>query len=76
MTLHHFLLMDGQQLLFDNSASDSITLYIFDFQQPPMPIQCKVKDIGWHAQAMYKGTVQCKVQHDQGHLYHFILLNM
>ena len=67
--------MDGQQLLVDNGASTSITPYITDFQQPPMPIQSKVKGIGGHAQAMYKGTVQWKVQDHKGHLHRFTLPN-
>ena len=35
-----------------------------------MPIQSKVKGIGGHAQATYKGTVQWKVQDDQRLIHH------
>ena len=48
---------DGQQLMVDNGASASITPYLTDFITPPQPINSKVKGIGGHAQATYKGTV-------------------
>ena len=41
-----------------------------------MPIQSKVKGIGGHAQATYKGAVQWKVQDDQRLIHHFTLPNM
>ena len=40
---------------------------------PPQPINSKVKGIGGHAQATYKGTVQWKVHDDQGQLHRFTL---
>ena len=49
---------DGQHLMVDNGASASITPYLTDFITPPQPINSKVKGIGGHAQATYKGTVQ------------------
>ena len=66
---------DGQQLMVDNGASASITPYLTDFITPPQPINSKVKGIGGHAQATYKGTVQWKVQDDQGQSHHFTLPN-
>ena len=66
---------DGQQLMVDNGSSASITPYLTDFIVPPQPINSRVKGIGGHAQATYKGTVQWKVQDDQGQLHHFTLPN-
>ena len=66
---------DGQQLMVDNGASGSITLYLTDFITPPQPINSKVKGIGGHAQATYKGTVQWKIQDNQGQLHCFTLPN-
>ena len=66
---------DGQQLMLDNEASASITPYLTDFIVPPQPINSKVKGIGGHAQATYKGTIQWKVQDDQGQSHHFTLPN-
>ena len=66
---------DGQQLMVDNGASASITPYLTDFIVPPQPINSKVKGIRGHTQAMYKGTVQWKVQDDLGQSHHFTLPN-
>ena len=59
----------------DNGASASITSNLTDFTTPPQPINTKVEGIGGHAPAMYKGTVQWKVQDDQGQLHEFTLPN-
>ena len=66
---------DGQTLMVDNGASASITPYLKDFIAPPQPINSKVKGIGGHAQATYKGTVQWKIQDDQGQAHRFTLPN-
>ena len=66
---------DGQQLMVDNGSSASITPYLTESIVPPQPINSKVKGTGGHAQATYKGTVQWKVQDDQGQLHHFTLPN-
>ena len=66
---------NGQQLMVDNGASASITPYLTDFIAPPQPVNSKVKGFGGHAQAMYKGTVQWKVQDDQGQSHCFTLPN-
>ena len=66
---------NGQNLMVDNGASASITLYLTDFIQPPQAISSKVKGIGGQAQAMYKGTLQWKIQDDQGLMHHFTLPN-
>ena len=66
---------DGQHLMVDNGASASITPYLTDFITPPRPINSKVKGIGGHAQATYKGTVQWKIQDDQGQTHRFTLPN-
>ena len=66
---------DGQQLAVDNGASASITPYLTDFIVPPQPINSKVKGIGRHAQAIYKGTVQWKVQDNQEQSHRFTLPN-
>ena len=52
--------------MVDNGASASITPYLTNFITPTQPINSKVKGIGGHAQAMYKGTIQWKVQDNQG----------
>ena len=57
---------DGQQLMVDNGASASITPYLTDFIQPPQAINHRVKAIGGHAQVVYKGMLQWKIQDDQG----------
>ena len=57
---------NGQPFMVDNGASASITPHLTDFISPPKPINSKVKGIGGHAQATYKGTVQWKIQDDQG----------
>ena len=56
----------GQQLMVDNGASASITPHFTDFISPLQPINSKVKGIGGHAQVTYKGTVQWKIQVNQG----------
>ena len=61
--------------MVDNGASASITPYLTDFITPLQPINRKVKGIGGHAQATYKGTIQWKVQDDQGQSHHFTLPN-
>ena len=66
---------DGQQLMVDNGASASITPYLTDFIQSPQAINSKVKGIGGHAQAMYKGMLQWKIQDDQGLTHQFMLPN-
>ena len=66
---------DGQPLMVDNGASASITPHLTDFISPPKPINSKVKGIGGHAQATYKGTVQWKIQDDQGQSHRFTLPN-
>ena len=66
---------DGQQLMVNNGASASITPYLTDFIEPPQPIYIKVKGIGGHTQATYKGTIQKKDQDDQGQSHHFTLPN-
>ena len=66
---------DGQNLMVDSGASASITPYLTDFITPPQPINSKVKGIGGHAQATYKGTVQWKIQDDQGQTHRFTLPN-
>ena len=66
---------NGQQLIVDNGASASITPHLTDFISPLQPINSKVKGIGGHAQATYKGTVQWKIQDDQGQSHHFTLPN-
>ena len=66
---------DGQHLMVDNGASASITPYLTDLITPPQPINSKVKGIGGHAQATYKGTVQWKIQDDQGQTHRFTLPN-
>ena len=66
---------NGQQLMVDNGASASITPYLTDFISPLQPINSKVLGIGGHAQATYKGTVQWKVQDDQGRSHRFTLPN-
>ena len=60
---------DGQPLMVDNRASASITPHLMDFISPPKPINSKVKGIGGHAQATYKGTVQWKIQQGQSHRF-------
>ena len=66
---------DGQQLMVDNGVSVSITPYLTDFITPPQPINSKVKGIRGHAQATYKGTIQWKIQDDQGQSHRFTLPN-
>ena len=66
---------DGQPLMVDNGASASITPHLTDFISPPKPINSKVKGIGGHAQAMYKGTLQWKIQDNQGQSDRFTLPN-
>ena len=66
---------DGQNLMVDNGASASITPYLKDFITPPQPINSKVKGIRGHAQATCKGTVQWKIQDDQGQTHCFTLRN-
>ena len=66
---------DGQPLMVDNGASASITPHLADFISPPKPINSKVKGIGGHAQATYKGTLQWKIQDDQGQSHRFTLPN-
>ena len=61
--------------MVDSGASASITPYLTDFIVPPQPINSKVKVIRGHAQATYKGTVQWKVQDDQGQSHRFTLQN-
>ena len=61
--------------MVDNGASESITPYFTDFIVPPQHINRKVKGIRGHAQAMYKGTIQWKVQDDQGQSHRFMLPN-
>ena len=61
--------------MVDNGASASITPYLTDFIVPPQPINSKVKGIGGHAQATNKGTIQWKVQDDQGQTHRFKLPN-
>ena len=61
--------------MVDNGASASITPYLTDFISPPQPINSKVKGIGGHAQATYKGTIQWKIQDDQGRTHQFTLPN-
>ena len=66
---------DGQPLMVDNGASASITPHLTDFISPPKPINSKVKGIGGHAQATYTGTLQWKIQDDQGQSHRFTLPN-
>ena len=66
---------DGQQLMVDNGVSVSITPYLTDFITPPQPINSKVKGIRGHAQATYEGTIQWKIQDDQGQSHRFTLPN-
>ena len=66
---------EGQQLMIDNGASASITPYLTDFMLPLQPINSKVEGFGGHAQATYKGTIQWKVQDDQGQSHCFTLSN-
>ena len=66
---------DGQPLMVNNGASASITPHLADFISPPKPINSKVKGIGGHAQATYKGTLQWKIQDDQGQSHRFTLPN-
>ena len=66
---------NGQQLMVDNGASASITPYLTECITPPQPINSKVKGIRGHAQVMYKGTVQWKVQDNRGQSHRFTLPN-
>ena len=66
---------DGQQLMVDNGALASITTYLTDLITPPQPINSKIKGIGGHAQAMYEGTIQWKIQGNQGQSLRFTLRN-
>ena len=66
---------DGQQLMVENGASASITPHLTDFISPLKPINSKVKGIGGHAQATYKGTFQWRIQDDQGRSHRFTLPN-